>query len=715
MKALVTGASGFLGGYVTDALVVGGHVVRVLVRNTSRTDRLEKLGVEIFRGDLKDAESLQRAVAGIETVINTAASVDAPAQEFEAATIQGTRALLQAAEAAGVRRFVHISSVGIYAVRPRRGTLQISEDSPLEEDPRFLSVYVKSKLESERAAVEFGRHGKMQVIILRPGILYGPGGKWTLPRMGYPLGRGRYILIGRGRNPLPVCYVENCAKAALLAAEKADLSDGVFNIVDDESFTAIEFLRRLKKEARPRLKIVRFPYLLAYGLATIGEALGRRLKLPCPVRTTHLTICRWRVRYSNERAKKLLGWRPEIRREEALARTMRFFAQGERVSRRADLALLRSSPPSLERPLTVCVIGCGAIAEAHLSILNRQDCVKLRGVCDSNPQVARRTAEKFMLLRSYTDPEEMLIKEKPQVVHILTPPQSHAALTDLATRHGCHVLVEKPMAVNAAEARLMAAAARDRGVTLCVDHNLLYEPVMVRARRFIEQREFGEIVWVESYYGFDLGSNPANRYLLPGGEKHWTFQLPGGMYQNLAPHPLSLALDVLGPPDQVWAHARYGRVLPHALTDELRILLETPRAGGIAAVSVAASPRFLYLNIFGTKMALFVDLLNKWIIPQRAARGIPRPISRAMMNLRRGRAVLAGTFGGAIRVLQRSWSEYEGMELLIGEFYASLQEKRPPPVTAEEGLRVMEVMDDVWARLAPGAVGPASAERPSAR
>jgi nucleoside-diphosphate-sugar epimerase len=177
MKVLITGASGFLGGCVAELLVGAGHTVRALVRNTSRTDRLEKLGVEILRGDLKDAESLQHAVAGIETVINTAASVDAPAQEFEAATIQGTRALLQAAEAAGVGRFVHISSVGIYAVQERRGTAQISEYSPLEEDPRFLSVYVRSKLESERAAIEFGRRGKMQVIVLRSGILYGPGGK----------------------------------------------------------------------------------------------------------------------------------------------------------------------------------------------------------------------------------------------------------------------------------------------------------------------------------------------------------------------------------------------------------------------------------------------------------------------------------------------------------------------------------------------------------
>ena len=715
MKVLITGASGFLGGYITEMLVSGGHSVRALVRNTSRTDRLEKLGVEILSGDLKDADSLKLAVAGVEAVINAAASVDAPAQEFEAATIQGTRALLEAAELAGARRFVHISSVGIYAIRPRRGTAQISEDSPLEDDPRFLSVYVKSKLESERAAVEFGRRSKMQVIVLRSGILYGPGGKWTLPRMGYPLGKNRYVVMGRGRNPLPVCYVENCAKAAVLAAEKADLAEGIFNIVDDEPFTAMEFLQRLRKEARPRLKIARFPHTLAYGMATIGEALGKRLKLPCPIRTTYLTICRWRVKYSNERAKKLLGWRPEIGKEEALARTMRFLAQGERVSRRADLALLRSAQVNVQKPMTACVIGCGAIADVHLGILNRLDCVKVRGVCDSNPEVGRRTAEKFMLLRSYTDPEEMLVKEKPQVVHIVTPPQSHAALTDLATKHGCHVLVEKPMAVNAAEARLMAAAARDRGVTLCVDHNLLYEPVMVQARRFIEQKEFGDILWVESYYGFDLGSSPANRYLLPGGEKHWTFQLPGGMYQNLAPHPLSLALDVLGPPDQVQAHARYGRVLPHASTDELRILLETPRAGGIATVSVAASPRFMYLNIFGTKMALFVDLLNKWIIPQRAARGIPRPISRAMMNLKHGRAVLGGTFGGALRILQRSWSEYEGMDLLIREFYASLQEKRPPPVTAEEGLRVMEVMDDVWARLGPGAAVRAAARQPPER
>ncbi len=187
--------------------------------------------------------------------------------------------------------------------------------------------------------------------------------------------------------------------------------------------------------------------------------------------------------------------------------------------------------------------------------------------------------------------------------------------------------------------------------------------------------------------------------MLPGAEKHWTFGLPGGLYQNLAPHPLSLALEILGKPTKIRATARYGHVLPHQETDELRIFVESQRAAGLVTVSVAASPRYQHLHLYGSKGSLFVDLLNKWLIFQRQHRGVPKPLSRALMNLSHGWAVIGGTLSGTLKLLRGRWTPYEGMGVLIREFYSALLEGREPPVGADEALTVMEVMDESWRQI----------------
>jgi len=347
----------------------------------------------------------------------------------------------------------------------------------------------------------------------------------------------------------------------------------------------------------------------------------------------------------------------------------------------------------------MCVIGCGVIAEEHLAILKRIPGIRVAGICDPNPEAVAKIVSKFKVEHTYTDARQMLVAEKPNVVHIVTPPQSHRSLAEIAIQSGCHVLVEKPMAMDAADAQAMADFAAKHNRKLCVDHNHLYDPVVVRARRMIEAGELGDLLWVESYYGFDLGNNPESRYLLPGGEKHWTFQLPGGLYQNLASHPLSLALDILGKPTKVHAIARSGRVLPHAPTDELRVLLETPRATGMVVVSLAASPRSQFVNIYGTKMTICVDVLNKWIIAQGTVNGLPKPISRALMHLQHGATVVGGTLSGMVKVLRGKWSYCDGMEILIRDFYVSIKEDRPAPVTAEDGIWTMEIMDEVWKQI----------------
>lgn len=695
MKVLITGASGFLGGHLVRVFREAGYRVRGMVRNTSRTGRLQEHGVEICRADLKDPESLRRAVCGVDVVVHAASTMSGVPEEYEEATIKGTRALLEAAEEAGVERFVHVSSISVCSMAKRPEGESITEDSPYEEDEKLLTTYSRSKIGSEKAALDFAESSDMPVVVLRPGILYGPGCNWKLSRMGYGLGRNLFVIIGNGKNTLPVCYVRNCARAALKAAENEGVSGGVFNVLDDELFTQKEYLKRLKRDMRPGLRIIPFPYLLARFMGWMsGIALGL-LGRATPLHPAHLVACHRRLNYSNEKAKQELGWQPEVGREEALARTTAAMSERESLSRRARPKVL-GRPAKAEKPLRCALVGCGMIARTHLKFLNKMKNAEVVAACDASEEAAAELAEEFGIEATFTSLDDMLTEASPDIVHVLSPPQFHAEQTEKAIEAGCHVLVEKPMAMNAAEARRMVECAAEKGVKICVDHNHLYDPVIVQTRRLVETGALGDILWVESYYGFNLAENPRSRYMMPGGGEHWTFGLPGGLYQNLMPHPLYLALELLGEPSKLEAHARYGRVLPHMPTDELRLTLETGTAGGLVTVSMAASPRLQYLRIYGTNMIVHVDLLNKWLIPQSTMRGVPKPISRALVNLRHSWAVLKGTLGGMCKVLLRRWTPYEGTGVLIREFYSAILEDREPPVTPEEAVQVMEVMDRTW-------------------
>jgi len=704
VKVLITGASGFLGGHLTEVFLEAGHSVRALVRRTSRTDKLERPGVDIVVGDLKDEEALRTAVDGVQVVVHAASTMAGIPEEYREATIGGTRSLLGAAQEAGVRRFVHISSIGVHRLGSTSGRV-ITEESPYETDPALLTTYVKSKIGSEKEVLGAAQAGELEVVVVRPGLLYGPGGNWNLPRMGYAFGGGVYAIVGNGSNVLPVCYVRNCAAAVLRAAEAEGVAGQAFNVLDDEGFTQIEYLNRLKAEARPRLKILRMPYPIARAF---GRCFGLGMRLlgrANPFHPAHMIACRRRLTYSNERAKQVLGWRPHTGREEALAATMSAIAARERLSRRADIRALGRAPAGCP-PLKACIVGCGVIAREHLGFLSRMKNARVVALCDTNEEAARALAAEFRVPGAYGSAGEMLERERPDVLHILTPPQSHAHYARLGASLGCHLLIEKPMATDAAEARAIAEHAASHGVQVCVDHNHLYDSAMVRARRLIESGMAGDVLWVESYYGFNLGENPRSRYMMPGGEQHWTFGLPGGLYQNLAPHPLCLALELLGAPEHVQAHARYGRVLPHADTDELRILLETPLASGLVCVSLAAAPRSQYLRVVGTKGCLTVDLLNKWVLAERSLKGVPKAASRALTNLHHAWTITSGTLGAMAKVLMKRWTPYEGMGVLIREYYAALQEGRTPPVTAQEAIDVMDVMDETWRQIGPAAVRP---------
>ena len=228
-RILLTGATGFIGGRVARRLLAEKSTqVRVLARDPARAKHLEKSGAEVMEGCLEDVAALERAAGGCSIVIHAAAQVSSvPSREtFVASNVEGTHNLLRAASAAGVRRFVHISSIAAFGL-PLSG--EISDHSPRATcgDP-----YCDTKYLAEEAVFGFATERRLPAVILRPSSVYGPGSThWSVIPL-KRLKKGKMFLVDGGRGTLNYVYIDNLVDAILLAAGHERAPGQAFSVND---------------------------------------------------------------------------------------------------------------------------------------------------------------------------------------------------------------------------------------------------------------------------------------------------------------------------------------------------------------------------------------------------------------------------------------------------------------------------------------------------
>lgn len=314
---LVTGATGFIGWHVARKLLARGHSVRALARPGSKVRELE---VETVTGDLRDAKSLERAVAGCGTIFHVAADYRLWAKhpnELFQSNVEGTRNLLTAARSAGVDRVVYTSTVGCIGV-PGGGVGD--EDRPVGLD-EMTGIYKRSKFQAEQVALEFARDG-LPVVVVNPTA---PVGDHDFK----PTPTGRIILdFLSGRMPafvdtgLNVVDVGDIAEGHLLAAEKGRVGERY--ILGCDNLTLEQILKRLASISGRNAPRVRIPYAVAYlaGLASTGWAnlTGREPRAPIDA----VRMARKKMFVSSEKARRELGWNPQPV-EGALTRAVEWF------------------------------------------------------------------------------------------------------------------------------------------------------------------------------------------------------------------------------------------------------------------------------------------------------------------------------------------------------------------------------------------------------
>jgi nucleoside-diphosphate-sugar epimerase len=313
---------------VAERLLAHGFTdIRCMLRDQGKAARLKTIAerfpaahVECISGNLGSRADCARAVAQVSLVIHLAAGMKGPAADLFLNSVVASNNLLAALAARPdppeKTRVVLISSFGVYGVArlPRRAL--VNEDAPLESNPELRDVYSYSKLRQELLFREWAAKEHFELVVLRPGVIYGPGGGHMSTRVGLQAG-SLYLHLG-GRNLLPLSYVENCAEAIALAAMHPDTANQVYNVHDDQLISCAQFLRQYKKNVK-RLRSVRIPYYLMLFLSSLLERYRRRSSGQIPsILTPYKVASSWKGnRFSNLKLHSI-GWKQIVSTPEAL-------------------------------------------------------------------------------------------------------------------------------------------------------------------------------------------------------------------------------------------------------------------------------------------------------------------------------------------------------------------------------------------------------------
>ncbi|MCA9242456.1 MAG: NAD-dependent epimerase/dehydratase family protein [Phycisphaerales bacterium] len=324
---LVTGATGLLGSHIVEQLRRRDMPVRVLVRANSDRSWLRTQGVEFVEGDLNDPASLARACQGCDVVYHSAARVGdwGPWEEFQRYTIDGTRALIDAAAKAGARRFVHISSISTYGYHTK--DITVDETFDLGYKMYRWAYYTRSKVEAERIAWDAHRQGRIQVTVIRPAWIYGERDRTTIARLAHIIRAGKAKILGAGTNRLNVVYAGNIAEACITAAHLEKAAGEAYNCSNDGEITQQEYFDMLADALNAPRVTQRVPYRIAYTAGFVLECVGHLFRSKKPPFITRYAV--WlmgrRSFFSAEKARRELNWKATIPYERGIPNTVRWY------------------------------------------------------------------------------------------------------------------------------------------------------------------------------------------------------------------------------------------------------------------------------------------------------------------------------------------------------------------------------------------------------
>jgi len=353
--------------------------------------------------------------------------------------------------------------------------------------------------------------------------------------------------------------------------------------------------------------------------------------------------------------------------------------------------------------LRAAIVGCGKIADGHVEEIQKlAPNAEVVAVCDRELVMARQLAVRYGITGVYDDFGAMLAATKPDVVHIATPPHVHRALACQAMDAGAHVFVEKPLTLSYPESKALVEHAERTKKKLSIGYSYHYEPPAEELRALRAAGQLGDVVHVESFYGYNMDG--AFGKALLSDPTHWVHAMPGKLLQNTLDHALAKIIEFL--PDErpivtafgsTRREARFGDVRDE-LVDEARVIIRGEKVTAYVTFSGHARPVGHFLRVYGTKNTAHLDYNNRTCtldlsptLPSAIGRLVPA-FEQAAQFVREGARNL-GRFG------RSNFHFFAGLGELFRLFYASIENDSPPPISARDILRVSWMLDEIFAQV----------------
>jgi nucleoside-diphosphate-sugar epimerase len=316
VRVALTGATGYTGFHVLQALLRRGDEVSALARPASIRPELRHTAARLVEGNLSDRAALEALVEGADAVVHVAAvyrTAGHPDGYYHDVNVAGTERLLEAAAKRGARRFVHTSTVGVHG---HVAGPPADESSPM--DPS--DVYQRTKAEAETLALRFGAGRGIEVAAVRPGAIYGPG-ETRLLKLFRAIARGRYAIVGSGRPFYHPVYIDDLVAGFLLALDHPDAPGEAFIIAGPRYVSQSELARLIAAATGGKLLPFHIPALPIQLAGDLCEAICVPLGLEPPLHRRRVDFWTKSRAFSIEKARRVLGYAPRVDVEEGVGRT----------------------------------------------------------------------------------------------------------------------------------------------------------------------------------------------------------------------------------------------------------------------------------------------------------------------------------------------------------------------------------------------------------
>jgi predicted dehydrogenase len=355
--------------------------------------------------------------------------------------------------------------------------------------------------------------------------------------------------------------------------------------------------------------------------------------------------------------------------------------------------------------LKIGIVGCGKIADAHASQIERIKGCEIVGVCDREPLMAQQLYERFPVKRCFSGLAQLLSEARPHVVHITTPPQSHFSIAKACLEAGCHVYVEKPFTVYEEEARELIAFANEKGLKVTAGHDDQFTHVARRMRSLVQKGYLGEgPVHMDSYFCYEIGRSGYSGALL-GDRNHWVRRLPGRLLQNIISHGVARIAEFLkSDSPQVIAHGFISPFLrsmgENEIVDELRVII-SEESGTTAYFTFSSQmrPGIHEFRIYGSKNGLIVDQDSETLLKLRGT-GYKSYLQMFAPPLMMTRQHCGNWVTNLKTFLRNDFHMKSGMKFLMENFYLSIVEDRAVPIPYREILLTAKIMEAIFVQLA---------------